>query len=42
MATRINGPRIERETHFGEFLKILRTEGTPAYAKLVELPRQIL
>ena len=32
----INGPRIERETHFDEFLKILRREGTPAYLPFYE------
>ena len=36
MTTRINGPRIERETHFDQFLKVLRREGTPAYLPFYE------
>jgi uroporphyrinogen decarboxylase len=36
MTTCINGPRIERETHFDEFLKILRREGKPAYLPFYE------
>lgn len=36
MTTRINGPRIEREAGFDEFLKVLRREGTPAHLPFYE------
>ncbi|MBT7065326.1 MAG: hypothetical protein HN919_03410 [Verrucomicrobia bacterium] len=36
MTTRINGPRIERDARFDEFLKVLRREGTPAYLPFYE------
>ena len=36
MTTCINGVRIERETNFNEFLKVLRREETPAYLPFYE------
>ncbi len=36
MTACINGPRIGRETHFNEFLKVLRRQGTPAYLPFYE------
>jgi uroporphyrinogen decarboxylase len=36
MTACINGPRIERETNFTEFMKVLRREATPAYLPFYE------
>ncbi len=36
MKPKTNGPRIERETHFDEFLKVLRRQGTPRYLSFYE------